>query len=141
MSNYKIHFNVGCIIVGIGFIALIYFKLYKPIYFVTLPYILYLALLPDIDTAKSKARKITNITLFLCMFGLTFTAFIYNINFLLLLIVPIFILLLIKILKHRTTTHNYLFGLIFALPLFILSPYLFFIAFTSFLSHLFLDAL
>lgn len=141
MSNYKTHLFWGIIIVSGGFLILYKLNLLKLHYLFFIPYILFLSLISDVDHPKSKARKIVYTLLILSIITISFTT-LFKFIYILFITIPIVLIFIIENLKHRSKlTHNSITGLILSLPLLYFSFGLFIIAFSTFLSHLFLDSL
>ena len=140
MPSYIAHLTISFIVTSILFFLLFYFNKISLSTIIFTPYILLLSVIPDIDHHKSKARKILNIISLLTILFLFILFYVYLELFYLIVISIIFLLLfIIYNLKHRSFTHNPIFGLVMSLFLFLISPYLFVLGFVSFLTHLLLD--
>ena len=137
--NWKQHLFLGTVISLSGFLMLYKLKILELHYLLFVPYILFLSLISDIDHPKSKARKIIYILLILSIISISFTS-LFKFIYIIFIIIPIILLFIIENLKHRSSlTHSSIFGALLSLPFLYFSFGLFIIAFTTFLSHLFLD--
>ncbi|MBI4155419.1 metal-dependent hydrolase [Candidatus Woesearchaeota archaeon] len=140
MPNYKTHLLVSLILSLSLFFVFYYYKKLTLSQLIFLPYILFLGIIPDIDTKKSLARKMMNIgflSSILILFGMFYI--LLEIKYLIIITIFSIIILFIYKLPHRGMTHNLLFGLLMTFFLFFISPYLFIISYISFLSHLAFD--
>lgn len=142
MPSYKIHLLVSTIITVISSIILIYFSKLELQQLIFLPYVLFLSIIPDIDTKKSKARKIINILFLFIVMILFILSYIFSeVIYILFIVIISFLFLIIYRLKHRSICHNPVFGLVMSFFLIFISSYLFLLGYISFLSHIVLDKL
>ena len=136
--NWRQHLFWGIIVISAGFLFLLKLNIFKLQYLLFVPYLLFLSLFPDIDSKKSKARKIIYILLFLSIISISFSV-LFKFLYILFIPIPIILIFIIGNLKHRSITHNPIIGLVLSLPLLYFSFGLFLISFITFFSHLFLD--
>ena len=113
----------------------------------------FLSLFPDIDTHKSKIRDyfsvaITSIIVLYLIFNFTINSLLS----LSLTFISLYLLLRFFPVKHRGVTHNFWFSILFSFIMMIIIYFLFnfslsefivyfFVVFTGYLSHIFLDKL
>lgn len=136
MAGYRYHLFFGFFISGIVGVLSLKLNILNFSYLdkiLIIPIILIYSILPDIDIASSKIRKIFMII------GLSSLLAVIWFNYKSLSISITLILLLLQFIKHRKFIHSISAGLIFSAPLIIFSWIIALIAFICYISHLLVD--
>ncbi|MBI5388980.1 metal-dependent hydrolase [Candidatus Woesearchaeota archaeon] len=136
MPNARLHQIIGILLVVI-FLALNYIV---PVFsfsvidiILLIPIILFYSILPDIDIASSRSRRMVtaaSLVIILACFWLDKKWLGISISV---------ALLLLELVKHRTFIHSITTALVFSLPFWFYNPKFFVVALVSYLSHLALD--
>ena len=140
--NFKEHLIGGVVVAGIITAILWYHEALEINHLlIGVPVCIIYSLIPDADHPNSKVRKWVEII------GLSIALFVMilsvcgdvNTYIAVVGLVCLVGLLFIRLVKHRTTFHSPLFGLVVSLPFFYIGYVYFIYAFCGFLTHLLLD--